>query len=260
MKKTAAQIDIREFPEELHPYFAGVDIYDSSSSPRAKVYYISSGYYLKVGERGTLRREALMADWFYKNGLGVEVIRYRESDRDYMLTRAAEGEDCLAGLDDPKQLCGVMAGAMKMLHSIPLPSLPASVAHENFMEALSNGNGNYDPSILMPRFQNPPEGISSKEEAWAIIQENKHRLKCDTLIHGDFCLPNIMVKDGKFSCFIDLAMAGIGDRHVDLYWALWSLQHNLGTEKYTDYFLDLYGRENLEYDMLRVVAAFEAFG
>ena len=69
-----------------------------------------------------------------------------------------------------------------------------------------------------------------------------------------------MVKDGRFSCFIDLAMAGLGDKHIDLYWALWSLQYNLGTEKYTDYFLDLYGRENFEYDMLRVIAAFEAFG
>ncbi|MDE7300410.1 MAG: hypothetical protein K2N94_16560, partial [Lachnospiraceae bacterium] len=63
-----------------------------------------------------------------------------------------------------------------------------------------------------------------------------------------------------FSCFIDLAMAGVGDKHIDLYWAVWSLQYNLKTEDYTDYFLDLYGRENFEYDMLKVIAAFELFG
>lgn len=232
-----------------------------------------------------------MARWFYKNGLGVEVIWYGGSDRDYMLTNAAEGEDCTEFLDNPERLCSVMAGAMKILHSLPAAEIPACVARGDYEKALKSGSGNYDSSILMPRFMKPSieetslkegtssgekiisnakialtekisfkEGISSKEEAWAIMQENKHRLKCDTLIHGDFCLPNIMVKDGRFSCFIDLAMAGLGDKHIDLYWALWSLQYNLGTEKYTDYFLDLYGRENFEYDMLRVIAAFEAFG
>ena len=39
------------------------------------------------------------------------------------------------------------------------------------------------------------------------------------------------------------------------------LEHyNLKTDAYTDCFLDAYGRENFEYDMLRVIAAFELFG
>ena len=38
MKKTETQINIHDFPEELHPYLAGADIFDSSSSPKAKVY------------------------------------------------------------------------------------------------------------------------------------------------------------------------------------------------------------------------------
>lgn len=255
MKKTEIQINISDFPKELHSYLAGGRIYDSSSSPQAKVYYISTGYYLKCGAPGTLQHEALMAGWFYKQGLGAEIISYISEKQDYMLTRAAKGEDCLAFLDHPEKLCDILAGAMRMLHSISIPDLPLSVSYENCQTALESGRGNYDSSILMPRFM-----IASKEEAWEIMQENKHRLKCDTLIHGDFCLPNIMVENGKFTCFIDLAMAGMGDKHVDLYWALWSLQHNLRTEKYTDYFLDLYGRENFEYNMLKVIAAFEAFG
>lgn len=255
MKKTETQIKINDFPEEIRPYLKNAKIYDSSSGTQAKVYYISKGYYLKVGAPETLQREALMAGWFYENGLGPEVVWYIKGKQDYMLTKAAEGEDCLAELDHPEQLCGILAGAMRLLHSMPVPKLPASVSHDNFQAALKKGEGNYDSSILMPRFM-----VTSKEEAWGIMQENKHRLKCDTLIHGDFCLPNVMVKDGKFSCFIDLAMAGLGDKHVDLYWALWSLQHNLGTEQYTDYFLDQYGRENFEYDMLKVIAAFESFG
>ena len=85
-------------------------------------------------------------------------------------------------------------------------------------------------------------------------------LEADCLIHGDACLPNILQQAGHFSAFIDLAMAGAGDRHIDLYWALWSLGYNLKTEAYGDLFLDLYGREKVSEEKLKVVAAFELFG
>ncbi len=255
MKKTKIEINISDFPKELHPFLTGADIYDSSSGSNAKVYYISSGYYLKVGAPGTLEREAFMAGWFYRKGLGTEVVWYIKGKQDYMLTKAAKGEDCLADLKHPKQLCELLANAMRRLHSIPASDLPDSAVMENFYAALEKGTGDYYERAQMARFM-----IQSKDEAWEIMQKNKHRLKRDTLIHGDFCLPNVMAADGEFSCFIDLAMAGMGDKHIDLYWAVWSLQYNLKTEEYTDYFLDQYGRENFEYDMLKVIAAFEVFG
>ena len=58
--------------------------------------------------------------------------------------------------------------------------------------------------------------------------------------------------------FIDVGQAGVGDRHIDLYWAIWSLQYNLGTDAYTDLFLDLYGRGKVDEELLRVVAEVEA--
>lgn len=73
-------------------------------------------------------------------------------------------------------------------------------------------------------------------------------------------LPNLILDQGKFGSLIDFSLAGIGDKHIDLYWAIWSLEYNLGTDAYTEYFLDCYGRENFEYDMLQVISAFEMFG
>lgn len=60
--------------------------------------------------------------------------------------------------------------------------------------------------------------------------------------------------------FADRGLAGVGDKHVDIYWVLWSLKYKLKTDKYTDLFLDLYGRENFDLDMLRVIGAFEVWG
>ena len=65
----------------------------------------------------------------------------------------------------------------------------------------------------------------------------------DTLIHGDFCLPNILVKDGKISGFIDLGDSGIGDPWRDYAWCIWSLEYNLKTDAYTGLLLEKLGIE-----------------
>lgn len=77
------------------------------------------------------------------------------------------------------------------------------------------------------------------------ITERKYVLdeEYDTLIHGDFCLPNILVKDGKVSGFIDLGDAGIGDPWRDYAWCIWSLEYNLKTDAYTGLLLEKLGIE-----------------
>jgi len=65
--------------------------------------------------------------------------------------------------------------------------------------------------------------------------------KC--FVHGDFCLPNILVKDGKVSGFIDTEASGIGDPWVDYAWCIWSFEHNLGTNQYTPMLLKKLGIE-----------------
>lgn len=67
----------------------------------------------------------------------------------------------------------------------------------------------------------------------------------DTLIHGDFCLPNILVNDGKISGFIDLGDSGIGDPWRDYAWCIWSLRYNLKTDAYTGLLLE---KLSIEFD------------
>ena len=102
-------------------------------------------------------------------------------------------------------------------------------------------------------------GFSSPEEAWRVAAENGKYLQNDTLLHGDYCLPNILLNNWRFSGFIDLDSGGVGDRHVDVFWGVWTLFFNLKTNRYYDRFLDAYGREKIEPELLRTVAAFEIF-
>ena len=90
--------------------------------------------------------------------------------------------------------------------------------------------------------------------------ERKESLSSDTLLHGDFCLPNIMLKNWRFCGFIDLGNGGVGDRHVDLYWGAWTLRFNLGTDVFRQRFFDAYGKDLVDPEKLRLIAAAECFG
>ena len=60
------------------------------------------------------------------------------------------------------------------------------------------------------------------------------------LIHGDYCLPNVLVHDGKFSAVVDVGLAGLGNPDVDLAAGLWTLQYNFGPG-FGRGFLEAYG-------------------
>lgn len=80
-----------------------------------------------------------------------------------------------------------------------------------------------------------------------IIDEKEYIIDQDyhTLIHGDCCLPNILVKDDKVVGFIDLGDSGIGDPWRDYAWSIWSLEYNLKTNKYTNLLLE---KLNIKFD------------
>ena len=115
--------------------------------------------------------------------------------------------------------------------------------------------GKYEDYVLLNRFN-----IKEKEEVVEYINNNILKLKNEVLLHGDYCLPNIVIDENDNVTLIDLDHSGVGDRHIDLFWAIWSLTYNLKTEKYNDYFLELYGKDNYDESILKLVACIETLG
>ncbi len=264
MKRTLLTIDANKFPADYRPLLTGAPVYDSSCSPAAKVYFIDrdGGYYLKTQpvSAGSLRLEAEKTRFFHEKGLGAEVLSYTTvGDADWLLTRRVVGEDCTHAdyLSDPKRLCDLWAEILRRLHELPTEGCPAPDYLDKYL-ALAEDNyakGNYDKTAFPDSF-----GYASAKEAWKALSEGRHLLKADTLIHGDYCLPNIMLHDWKFSGFIDLGNSGVADRHIDLFWGAWTLWFNLHTDAYRGRFFDAYGRDRVDEEIIRVVAAAEVFG
>ncbi len=262
MKRTLIERIPIALPEHILKFTEGARIYDSSCSPEARVYLIDKdgGYYLKAAAAGTLKREAEMTAYFHSKGLSPEVIDYRTyNGGDLFLTAAAKGEDCTHSLylENPERLCDTIAQNLRKLHELCYTGCPVTDRMAEYAATVENNyrTGNYDSSHFPDSF-----GYRSADEAIATFREGKDSLKNDVLLHGDYCLPNIMLDGWRFSAFIDVGNGGVGDRHVDLFWGAWTLGFNLHTDKYRDRFLDAYGRDKVDGDLLRVIAAAEVFG
>jgi kanamycin kinase len=66
------------------------------------------------------------------------------------------------------------------------------------------------------------------------------RKRGNVLIHGDYCLPNVLVQEGRFSAVVDVGRAGLGNPEDDLAAGVWTLQYNYG-KGFARPFLDAYG-------------------
>lgn len=262
MKKALLKGIPLALPKEIESFISGSDVYDSSCSPEARVYFIDKGdgYYLKAAPAGTLSREAQMTSYFHSKGLGVSVLSYTSHEgRDLLLSAAAYGEDCTHStyLSDPKRLCDTIAESLRALHELDASDCPIKDRNADYL-SLAEHNfkaGKFDLSLFDGDFS-----FSSAEHAYSVLKEGKEGLQSDVLLHGDYCLPNIILKDWKLSSYIDLGNGGIGDRHIDLFWGAWTLRFNLGTDAYRERFFDAYGRDKVSADTLRTVAAAETFG
>lgn len=260
MKRTPIETDLSHFPAPFHNILKDAQLYDSSCSPAARVYYIKKedGFFLKSAPAGTLETEARMTQYFHSKNLAAEVLGYVRDERDWLLTRRVSGEDCVDGkyLDDPKRLSELMGLLLRRLHETDVSGCPIDRTKRYIDTAIHNYHtGNYDSSHFPNNW-----GYACADEAFRVVQEMAPRLKSDTLLHGDYCLPNVILSDWEFSGFIDLDAAGLGDRHIDLFWGAWSLGFNLKTDAYRDRFLDAYGRDQIDSEILNAIGAFEVFG
>ncbi len=261
MKSTPIQINPADFPMEFWELLKRARVYDSSCSPEARVYYLEAdgGYYLKTAPRETLANEARMTQYFHKKGIGADVIDYRSLDRDYLLTARVPGEDCThaAYLECPERLCDLLGERLRMLHEMAYEGCPVMRRMDGYLQTVRENRlkGLFDPSFFVG-YGNETE----PEELYRIAMLGESKFQNDTLLHGDYCLPNVMLKDWRFSGFIDLGQGGVGDRHVDLFWGAWTLFYNLKTDVYRKRFFDAYGKDAVDFERLRIVAACECFG
>ena len=261
MKRILLNTIADRMPEDIRDFISGADIYDSSCSPQAKVYFIDkgSGYYLKQSGKGVLEKECRMTEYFHSRGFGAEVLYYISNDSDWLFTASVKGENCSHEkyLAEPGRLCDILAQELRKLHETDYTGCPIPDRTAEYLAGAERNyrTGNYEEFHF-------PDGFSyrSAKEAHDVLAAGKDALQSKVLLHGDYCLPNVILDGWKLSGFIDVGCGGVGDRHIDIFWGIWTLWFNLKTDKYTERFLDAYGRDKADGAILKIIAAAEVFG
>ncbi len=255
MRRTPYTEPMPDLPQSIFGYLCDADIYNSHCSDIARVWFIDGKQpvYLKQAALHSLQHEATMYAYLYQHGMSPEAISYESHEGyDYLLVQAAEGEDGThpSHVKHPERLAALYGESLRGLHELPTQQCPfRNLTHQIVQQA----------SDKLTRLQNSTgkaqQELSQIEEACAHLQQ---RISDTTLIHGDYCLPNIIINKWKFNAIIDVGDAGVGDRHYDLYWGLWSLHYNLHTDKYDRCFIDAYGCELVDVDTITYISVIEA--
>jgi kanamycin kinase len=259
VKKTVLPSLPDDAPEEFRQAFSGKLVFDSSCSDTARVFFIDAegGFFLKKAPKDALREEAAMTDVFFRAGFGPEMLAYRSADADWMLTRRIRGEDGTHFADRPELLCDLLGDSFRRLHEDGLKRTDASLLKNRTAQTAAAAGKGLAKGIFHDYLRTERYGIRSAEDARKIL-EDLSGFAPSVLIHGDACLPNVLIDGEEFAGFIDCGAAGYGNRHSDLFWTLWSLAFNLKTDSYGDRFLDAYGRDAVVPEMLTTAAALEA--
>ena len=158
-----------------------------------------------------------------------EVLAYEKDEKyRYLLMSRIEGAVACDPyhMEHPKEMIPILADALKLLWSIDISDCPRKTDIDTVLAEAEYRVRN----DLVDLSDTEPEtfgegGFKDAEELISWLKDNKPSYE-PVLSHGDFCLPNVFIKDGKLSGLIDLGNTGTGDKWMDIALGYRSLKHN----------------------------------
>ncbi|MBO4494731.1 MAG: aminoglycoside 3'-phosphotransferase [Clostridiales bacterium] len=219
-----------KLPESIQEKIAGKKYtIDDIGKSESKVMIFDDAVLKIVKFRERNEKVIQMIRWMEGKVPAPRVLAYeREGDYQYLLMSKVKGTMSCDPyyMQRPNEMIRALADGMKLLWSVDISDCPRVMDLDvELKEARSRvENGQVDLDDAEPDtfgeggFKDPAELLSWLET---------HRPSCEMVLsHGDYCLPNVFIEDGKFSGFIDLPEAGIGDKWRDIALCYRSLKHN----------------------------------
>ncbi len=208
--------------------------------------------YLKINQPKSdfnLEKEKQILEWL--NGkLPVPSVLYFDklNNIEFLLLSEVEGFNSHMTKTDEEKITNIriLAEGLKMIHSINPKECPID-NNPDKMLSLAKARlqkGDIDPSRFDGRWKNrdPTELF----EELLKIKPTKFDL---VFSHGDYCLPNVIIRNELLSGFIDWPYGGINDRYFDFAAVAWSIGYNYG-EEWIESFFKHYGIKEIDWDRI----------
>lgn len=168
-----------------------------------------------------------------------------QEEKSFLLMSRVQGEVACAEyyLEHPQVLLKALADALKMCWAVDISDCPNI---RDLDAELAEGKYRVENDLVDVDNAEPTTfgegGFESPEHLLEWLEENRPEPE-NVFSHGDFCLPNVLLVDGKVNGFIDLGDAGVGDKWRDIALCYRSLKHNFdgtfGGKVYEDFKPDL---------------------
>ncbi|MBQ8823466.1 MAG: aminoglycoside 3'-phosphotransferase [Lachnospiraceae bacterium] len=241
-------------PRDLKSLIAGKPYTKDSIGMSGSGIFLFEDMVLKVQkEDEETRSEAVMMKWLAGKLPVPEVLYHKvENGMNYLLMSKMPGvmsyDESI--LSDQELVTELLAEGLKKLWTVDISDCPQrwdlpvklAVAEANVE------NGEVDVDNVEP--ETFGEG-GFKDPAELLVWLKDHQPPLEPVLsHGDFCLPNIFVQNGKISGYIDLGKIGIADKWQDIALCFRSLKHNYngdyGSARRNDF------KENLLFEKLGI--------
>lgn len=232
------RVNKMQLPDEIRKIVDGQEYEINDVGMSESEVRIYENYVLKIQPKSIeTDNEYSMICWLNQRIPTPTILVYCEKDNlAYTLMSRVDGQMLctMERMSRPSQVIKTVAQGLKMLWEVDVKDCPYTTTRlderlKRAEQLVSNGLvdvHNVEPDTF------GPEGFQSPKELLEWLKN--HRPEEDiVLAHGDFCLPNIFVKDDGISGFIDLGKMGPADRWQDIAIAIRSLDHNF-SGKYTD--------------------------
>lgn len=169
------------------------------------------------------------------------VLAYGADDRhEWLVTAGLEGVTAIEPdwRADPPRLVPRLAAGLRRLHAVPIDDCPfdsrLGITLPLARERLRTGE------VDLSRDVHRDHQTFTVETALARLEQLRPASEDLVVCHGDYCLPNVLLNQGKVTAYLDLGKLGVADRWWDLAVATWSVTWNLGPG-WEDLFLEAYG-------------------
>ncbi|MCB8942192.1 MAG: aminoglycoside 3'-phosphotransferase [Ardenticatenaceae bacterium] len=189
--------------------------------------------YLKTAvspHTASLQAEAQRIQWLNGRLPVPQLLEFAVTEEGaYLLMTAVPGVNltsCNDKTDSEKETAvRLLAEGLHQLHSLPLAACPFNhrleVQIEKARQRVIAGLVDED-DFDEERWGRPTADLFQELLATRPAEEDV------VFTHGDYCLPNVMVENGRLSGFIDVGNAGLADRYQDLALCTRSLAYNFG--------------------------------
>jgi aminoglycoside phosphotransferase len=233
-----------KLPKALERRLAGGGLQPVSlGRSAASVFRFAEGdalLYLKTQPAGldeTLWVEKRKLDWLSKY-LPVPSVEYYGNwqGSEYLLLTAIDGTPASDDGYDRDATVRRYAEGAQQFHQLPLTACPFDAGLSVKIAAARErvARGLVDESDFEPRYR----GWTAQQVLDRMLQTMPDA-EDPVVTHGDYCLPNVILKQSCLSGFVDVGSTGRADRYQDLALAARSIQHNFG-EEYVELFFRQY--------------------